>query len=129
MHTHQSTHQGADKNGIESSGQRYLHNMPFIESVVRSSKELALIVTGIAIGAVLLYVSSLTAYTPNSCGGCSAWGLPLYWSINATGTGGGFSLTSFALDLIFWLGLSLTVVEVSFHVAVSYTRQRLKGSV
>lgn len=35
-------------------------------------------------------------------------------------------MTSFARDLVFWLGLSLIVVEVSSHVVVPHARQWLK---
>jgi hypothetical protein len=93
-------------------------------------REMTLIVAGIALGLGLLYLSSLVTYDPRGCGGCSAIGLPSFWTIGATGFGP-MLVNWYAVvnDLVFWLAISLTAVELSSHVVLPYVRRELRVSV
>src|ERR1700733_5233200 len=87
-------------------------------------RELALVIAGVALGSGLLYLSSLVTYDPSGCGGCDASGIPQFWTINATGSGGPLvNWFAVANDLVFWFAISLTAVELSFHVAVPYVKR------
>jgi hypothetical protein len=94
--------------------------------MAKALKELALFAAGLALGGSLFYLSSLVGYDPDHCGGCVAWGLPFFWRISATGPGGPESPNEpqFALDIVFWLALGLTLVEVSSRVVVPHVRRK-----
>jgi len=90
-------------------------------------REVALIVAGVALGLGLLYLSSLVQYTPNGFAGATATGLPSFWTINSTGFGPILvNWYAVANDLVFWLAISLTTVELSSHVALPYLSRELK---
>jgi hypothetical protein len=90
-------------------------------------KVLAPVAAGVALGLGLLYISSLFRYDPNGCGGCSATGRPLFWTISATGYGGPLvNMSAIALDLVFWIAISLAVVEMFSHFAVPCLLRELK---
>jgi hypothetical protein len=93
----------------------------------RTLKVLTPVAAGVALGLGLLYISSLFRYDPNGCGGCSASGRPFFWTITANGYGPNPVLEPFfALDLMFWLALSLTVAEALSHIAAPYVGRKLE---
>jgi len=82
------------------------------------------IAAGVALGFLLFYISSLVEVNnPYNSAGTIAWGFPFFWRINATGSGSPVLGVNFALDLVFWLALSLIIVEVLSHFAVMHRRR------
>jgi hypothetical protein len=92
----------------------------------RMARELLLILIGMGIGLGLLYLSSLVMYDPKGCGGCRATGLPSFWAINATGFGGMLvNWNVVIVDLMFWIVVSLAVVEFLSHLVVPLVKSGL----
>jgi hypothetical protein len=101
--------------------------------MVKLLKELAVMGGGVALGTVLLLI---TGFYVRYKGFLSvSWGYPVAWHYTADLMIGGVSVFGVYLgrviwlnlgeDLVFWLGLSLIVVECSSHFAVPYIRRKL----
>ena len=90
----------------------------------KTVRELSIVALGVVIGFFLLYVSSLIPVNKPSV---TLWGFPFFWRIVATGSGPDTVWGRLFLDFIFWLALSLVLLEVSSHIAWPYTKRRLKA--
>ena len=125
----------------ESFGQKFTGKRLPVKIMPKMLRELALIVAGVAIGFGLLYISSLVEFTKPQDAATIWWCFPYFWRVSAGGfqsacSGEGIFVfgvclfrtfyTSFAEDLVFWVALSLTAVEVSSHTAIPYVRRKLK---
>ena len=87
-------------------------------------KQLVLVVASFITGFGLFRLAGAHGYALSGCGGCLVWGRPFYYTIMATGSGGGFvMLSQFALDLAFWFGLSIATIEALVILASHISRR------
>jgi hypothetical protein len=90
--------------------------------MAKPPKGLATMAAGVSLGLALLYISSLIISTEP--GGVTGWGFPFFWLMNAAASPGPTVFrVNIALNLVFWLGLSLTAVEMLSRFAVPYIRR------
>lgn len=78
------------------------------------ARELVNLVGGLVLGAVLSYVAIYSFYSRG--GGIGTWGYPFIWkSIASASPGYVFDYSARYEDAVFWLLLSVVVVEVWSH--------------
>jgi hypothetical protein len=96
-------------------------------------KGLVEIGAGVSIGIALFLAASLPS---NPSAEAPGWGYPFVWHVMGTGlkVPGSFlgvylgvvNSVALAIDLVFWMILSMAAVELSSHLAIPYVRRRLK---
>ena len=101
------------------------------ENLRKLAREEVQIIGGILIGLAALYLSSLLH---NPSAGAPGWGYPFVWHVIGTGPKvpesffglylGVVNWVAFALDLVFWMALSLAVIEISSHIGLPYFKKR-----
>lgn len=102
--------------------------------MAKVQRELALLASGVAVGFLLLFISS--SHVGFRGFGSVSWGYPVAWHYQADLMTGGLSVlgiylgavnwAAFYEDLLFWTALSLAVVEGSYHIAIPYINRKQK---
>jgi hypothetical protein len=93
--------------------------------MAKISKELALLSYGAATGIALFLVSTLLVNN-RGFGGFTAWGYPFVWRSVLSASPLFVNWFALGVDFVFWLALSLAVVEGLSHNPVPYVKKKLK---
>ena len=110
-----------------------LHHSASSDQIMRKlMKEAAEIAGGLVICVAAFFISSLP--TNPAAGVGPGWGFPFVWRVTGTGLPvpqsflgvhlGVVNSVALTIDLVFWIILSLAVVEASSRLAIPYLRRR-----